>query len=46
MTICFSFGQYGGFYISRGAVFRCCLGWFAITIFMRELDDWLDENLP
>lgn len=39
MTIALSFGAYGGFYFQHGKVStRLCLGFFAITLFYRDID--------
>jgi len=43
MTICLSFGRYGGFYVHRGHTWRVCLGWVALTILWADIDDVLDE---
>lgn len=39
MSIIFSFGSYGGFYLRWGYMKRLCLGWFAITITPFDIDD-------
>lgn len=43
MSICLSFGRFGGFYINRGYSTRICLGFMAITIFPEDIDDILDR---
>lgn len=44
-TLSISWGQYGGFYITRREKFcvRVCLGWVAITWLAMELDDLMDK---
>jgi hypothetical protein len=37
-SLCFSWGDYGGFYFHRSYTMRLCLGWFAITYFPLEID--------
>lgn len=46
MSVIFSVGSYGGFYIHQSTgSFRVCLGWFAITILTDDFDDFLVDAL-
>lgn len=38
MSIIFSVGKYGGFYISMGATLRFTFGWVAVTVIRPEFD--------
>ncbi len=38
-SICFSWGEYGGFYFHNGYTKRVCLGWIAITFLPIEIDE-------
>lgn len=38
-TLSFSWGEWGGFYVSWGYCPRICLGWFALTYVPIEVDD-------
>jgi len=42
MTLMFSIGRYGGFYVHGH---RLCLGWFAITWFPWDCDDVMTAGL-
>jgi hypothetical protein len=42
MSIILSWGRYGGFYCHSG---RLCLGWVAVTVIGREIDDVIEEYL-
>jgi hypothetical protein len=41
VTIWLSIGRYGGFYVSKGYMFRICLGWIAITFAPFDVDEVL-----
>lgn len=50
-SLCFSIGRWGGFYGKLGFVAaRVVIGWFAVTLFYREIDvilgDLLDAAKP
>ncbi len=39
MTLLFSVGRWGGFYIARGFTLRVCLGFIAITFAPVDIDE-------
>lgn len=44
MTLMFSVGKWGGFYIRPGYSLRLCLGFFAVTFIPRDIDFLLQEH--
>lgn len=44
MSLIFSIGKWGGFYVHIGYTFRICLGWVAITFVPQDIDFVLQEN--
>ena len=45
MSVVFSVGKWGGFYVFFGYTKRVCLGWFAITFFPRDIDEIFNQCL-
>jgi hypothetical protein len=45
MTLAFSFGPWGGFYLHTGYTFRICLGWVAITFLPVDFDYLLEISM-
>lgn len=43
MALMLSFGKYGGFYWHKGYSKRLCLGWIAITLIPKDIDDILSK---
>ena len=39
MSLIISLGRYGGFYFSNGFSKRLCLGWLAITVLPKDVDE-------
>ena len=47
ILIVINFKSYGGFYINKikDWSFRICLGWIAITIWKKDIEDILDKQM-
>jgi len=44
-TITVSWGDWGGFYFSKGSTTRLCLGYVALTYFPYDIDDIIKKGL-